>query len=439
MSASDGRWIAPAEEGLRGRVQVPGDKSVSHRVLIFAGLAEGRARVRGLLDSADVDSTRRCMEALGVDIVDEGDARLIHGAEGRLTEPDDVLDCGNSGTTMRLLCGLLAGQPFHAVLTGDASLRRRPMRRVTGPLSSLGARLDGRQGASLAPLSVRGTRALTGGEIETGVASAQVKSALLLAGLQGRSPLQIVEPGPSRDHSERMLAALGAQIRRLPQDDGSVRVELVPGRPLKLSDVDVPGDVSSAAFWLVAASIVPGSDLVLPGVGLNPTRTGLVDVLRAMGASIDIVDPGLSCGEPVGAIRVRSAPLRAIDLDGPDVVRLIDEIPVLAVAAAMARGVTTIRGAQELRHKESDRIASTVAMLRQMGATVDELPDGLRVHGRAGEPFPGGRVDSHGDHRIAMAAAVAALASSRGCRLRDPAAVTISYPSFFDTLEELRA
>ncbi len=439
MSTDSARRIAPAEGPLRGRVDVPGDKSVSHRALIFAGLASGRARVHGLLDSADVGSSRRCMEALGVDMFDEGDAVVVHGAEGRLREPDDVLDCGNSGTTMRLLCGLLAGQPLHAVLTGDASLRRRPMRRVTGPLSDQGAHFDGRRGASLAPLSVRGTRSLSGGEVRTAVASAQVKTALLLAGLQGRHPLHIVEPGPSRDHSERMLAALGADLLRLPQDDGSVRVELVPGAPLKLADLDVPRDVSSAAFWVVAGAIVPGSELTLPMVGLNPTRTGLVDVLTAMGADIEVLDPAVSCGEPVGSLRVRGGGLTAIDLDGPDIVRLIDEVPVLAVAAAMASGITTIRGASELRHKESDRIASTAAMLQGMGATVDELPDGLRIHGRSGEPLRGGRVDSHGDHRIAMAAAVAAQASRQGCTLLDAAAVAISYPDFFATLERLRA
>ncbi len=439
---ADPRFIAPATAGLHGTVVVPGDKSVSHRSLIFASLGQGRARIRGLQRGEDLRSTWRCLEALGLDIQDGGDQVVVQGRAGQLDEPAAVLDCGNSGTTMRLLCGLLAAQPMHTVLTGDGSLCRRPMRRVTAPLRALGAHIDGRDDGALAPLAIRGRRDLRAGQVRTTVASAQVKSALLLAAIQGEAPLTLVEPGPSRDHSERMLAAMGADLVRTPLDDGSVRIDLRPGRPLQLADIDVMRDPSSAAFWLVAGSIMPGSRLELPGVGLNPTRTGLLEQLQAMGAQIEVQPAGDQGGEPVGRLVVAAAQLHGVELGHADIVRLVDEVPVLAVAAAFAHGRTVIRGADELRHKESDRIKTTVAMLRSLGAQVEELSDGLEIQGSAGAPLEGNRdddcVDSHGDHRIAMAAALAALHTRRGGRVRGWRAADVSYPGYFDRLEELR-
>jgi len=439
------REIAPASRPLVGTAAVPGDKSISHRALIFAGLGAGRARVRGLLDSADVRSSLACMRALGLRVeVEEGAATgqgslLIEGRAGLLEEPVSVLDCGNSGTTLRLLCGLLAGQPLHAVLTGDASLCRRPMGRLTGPLSALGARFDGRADGSRAPLSVRGRRPLAGGRHDAPVASAQVKTALLLAGLQAAEPLVLTEPAASRDHGERLLRAMGAHLEADQDEQGRARLRLVPGAELHLVDIDVPGDLSSAAFLLVAAALVPGSQLLLPDVGINPSRTGILEVLARMGATVEVQDPVQVGGEPRARLVARAAPLVGADVGGALIPRLIDEIPVLAVAAAFARGTTTFRDAAELRVKESDRISATVALLRALGARAEPLPDGLVVEGSGGAPLPGGEVDAQGDHRIAMAAAVAGLRTTGRVRIRGSEAVDVSFPGFFATLEALRA
>ncbi|MFM2246058.1 MAG: 3-phosphoshikimate 1-carboxyvinyltransferase, partial [Pseudomonadota bacterium] len=334
---------------LRGVVELPGDKSISHRALLFNALAEGTAELEGVLDAGDTRSTLRCLRALGVEIEERGPGRFrVHGRAGALREPEDVLDCGNSGTTMRTLLGLLAGQPVHATLTGDASLRRRPMGRVTRPLRGLGARIDGAHDGERAPLSIRGG-AVINRAVLSDVASAQVKTALLLAGLQGTGALTLTIPD-SRDHSERMLRAMGIAL-----DVSPGQIALMGGQPLRAVDVVVPGDVSSATFWLVAASITPGSDLLLRGCGLNPTRCGALDVLRRMGADIDVLNAREVAGEPVGDLAVRAAPLRGVEVGGAEIPRLIDEIPVLAVAAAVAAGPTTFRDAAELRHKESDR------------------------------------------------------------------------------------
>ena len=432
-------YVAPATGPLRGRLRVPGDKSIAHRALIFAALGRGPGRVRGLPTGADVASSLAVMRALGLRIDAEGPDLVLHGADGALVEPDQVLDCGNSGTTMRLCCGLLAGQPFLSVLSGDASLRGRPMGRVLRPLAAMGARVDGAGEGSRAPLVLRGRRPLRGGRFDSPIASAQVKTAVLLAGLQADGPVELDEPALSRDHSERLLLAMGARLDRGEGPQGHHRVQVQPGAPLHLVDVDVPGDISSAAFLLVAAALVPGSGLQVEGVGVNPTRTGALDALRAMGLALNLEDVEEVGGEPRATLHVQAGPLRGVELGGAWVPRLLDEIPVLAVAAAFAEGCTTFRDAAELRVKESDRIRTTVAMLRALGAPAEELPDGLVVWGSAGAPLPGGQVMAHGDHRIAMAAAVAGLRCERGVTVHGAQAIDVSFPGFPLLLEQLRA
>ena len=412
---------------LRGRVRVPGDKSISHRSLLFNAIATGEARVEGLLDSLDVRATARCLRAMGV----EFDGTRIRSRG--LSEPTDVLDCGNSGTSMRLLTGVLAAQPFFAVLDGDQHLRKRPMKRVTEPLSAMGAIFDGREGGLLAPLAVRGG-ALRGMTYASPIASAQVKSALLLATVLGaEGELRFTEPHRSRDHSERMLRAMGARIDELA--DGTL---VVPGcQRLQARDVVVPGDISSAAFFLVAASITPGSELLVENVGLNPTRSGVLDALRAMGADITLENPREASGEPVADLLVRYAGLRGTRIDGALIPRLIDEVPVLAVAAAFAEGETVVADAAELRVKESDRITATAGIVSALGGEVAEAPDGLVIQG--GRPLEGGTVDSHGDHRIAMASLVAGCAARADVTALDCANVATSFPTFMTLLEESRA
>ncbi|MED5372298.1 MAG: 3-phosphoshikimate 1-carboxyvinyltransferase [Myxococcota bacterium] len=416
---------------LRGRLKVPGDKSVSHRSLIFNGVAQGRAKVTGILDAGDVRSTRKCMEALGVPISGDMSGELVvQGRSGELLEPFEVLDCGNSGTSMRLLCGLLAGQDLYAVLTGDQHLRRRPMRRVTGPLSALGARFDGRQGGDRAPLSVRGGN-LRVGPMESQIASAQVKTAMMLASLGATGTLDYREPSLSRDHSERLFKAMGAELEM----DGKGHLVLPGGQSLQAVDVQVPGDISSAAFFLVAAAITPGSDLVLEGVGLNPTRAGIVDALQAMGADLEVLDLRESGGEPIGDLRIRHAHLQGTTVSGDLIPRLIDEVPVLAIAAAFAEGETVISDAHELRVKESDRIAATAAGLRACGGQVEETPDGMIIQGGR---LSGGQVTSFGDHRIAMSFCVAGCAADGEVHVSDTENVSTSFPTFPKLLEHAR-
>jgi len=419
---------------LHGTLAVPGDKSLSHRALLFNALASGEARVTGLGLGEDVRSTRRCLEALGVAFLDEPDGSVVvrgRGASG-LDEPEGVLDCGNSGTTMRLLLGILAGQEGRfAVLDGDASLRRRPMARVLEPLGQMGALGLGRQGGTLAPLAIRGAR-LRAIEHRSPVASAQLKSALLLAGVQAEGVTTVIEPSRSRDHTERMLAAMGAAI----QIDGAAVAVRGPVSDLRPLSFHVPGDFSSAAFWLVLACCHPQSRVTLRGVGVNPTRTGLLDVLREMGARIALEHERLEGGEPVADLVVESSPLRAVSVGGAIIPRLIDEIPVLAVAAAFAAGETRIRDAEELRIKESDRLATTARELARLGVDVTEERDGLTIRG--GRPLHCAAVESHGDHRLAMAAAVAAAAGA-GATIEGASAASVSYPSFWDDLRELGA
>jgi 3-phosphoshikimate 1-carboxyvinyltransferase len=411
-------------KALSGRLRVPGDKSISHRALMLAALANGRSKVSHLATGEDVDATRRALEQLGVRVLRHDDRALTlqgRGFDG-IRESDDILDCGNSGTAIRILAGVLAGRPFLSVLTGDASVRSRPMARVATPLRAMGAAVDGRSGGEYAPLVIRGG-GLRAVRYELPMASAQVKSAILFAGLQAEGTTEVVSPAPTRDHTERMLHALGAP---LVVDGLVVRVERGAIEPF---DLEVPGDPSSAAFFVVAAAITPGSDIVLEDVACNPTRLGFVDVLRRMGADIDVAITGERCGEPVGDIHVSYGPLVATTIGGDEIPNVQDEVPVLAVAAAFAEGVTEIHDAAELTVKESNRIGTVNQELTQLGIAVEALPDGLVIRG--GRPRAAS-LKSHGDHRIAMAAAVAANAIDGESTVRGWQAITSSYPEFAD-------
>jgi len=420
------RLHARSEGPLTGRLTLPGDKSISHRALLFNALGVGEARITGLLAARDVEATAGCLRALGATIERDGDAWKVIGCGGTFARPSTVLDCGNSGTSMRLLTGILASQPFSCVLDGDAHLRKRPMARVADPLTAMGATLKTTDGT--APLHIQGGN-LEAGRFDSAIASAQVKSALVLATLGARlGTLCFTEPHRSRDHTERMLGAMGIDIAW--KDDVLV---VKSGQVPRCRDVQVPADISSAAFFLVAATIVPGSEVVLEGVGVNPTRTGILEALGAMGADIQRENEREVSGEPLADLRVRSASLKGIRIDGALVPRLIDEIPVLAVAAACAAGETVIADARELRVKESDRIASTVAGLTGMGVDVREEPDGMRIHGGS---LAGATVDSRGDHRIAMAFAVAGRAATGETVVEDAENVATSFPEFEATLEE---
>ncbi len=414
---------------LRGEVAVPGDKSLSHRSIMLSGLASTPVRVRNFLAAEDCLSTVSCMRALGVSVEIQSDGVVLVQGRGLfgLAEPDNVLDAGNSGTTIRLLSGLLAGQSFFSVLTGDDSLRRRPMARIINPLTQMGARIIGRENSRYAPVAIAAAASLNGIEYRMPVASAQVKSALMFAALYASSPTVISEPYLSRDHTERMFAQFGVDIAR---EELSVRVN--PVSELQAPEiVDIPGDFSSAAFLLVAATIIPDSELLLTHVGINPTRTGMLDVLREMGADIEVLHERLSGKEPVADLRVRSAGLRGISIGSEMIPRLIDEIPILAVAALFAEGETLIQGAEELRVKETDRLHAMACELSRMGGRIAERPDGLLI---AGTPeLHSAECLTYGDHRVAMSLAVAGMASE-GVVLNDAGCVGISFPGFFDVM-----
>lgn len=420
--------VISARGPLKGTVRVPSDKSISHRSVIFGALAEGRTRVENLLRADDVHSSMDCMRGMGVQIEDRGEVIEIKGRGlFGLQEPVDVLNCGNSGTTIRLLSGLLAGQGFLSILTGDGSLRRRPMARVINPLRLMGAGIDARGDGNYAPLVVRGG-GLKSIEYTMPVASAQVKSALLLAGLYSEGGIDVIEPKATRDHTERMLRAMGAGLSQ----DGE-RIRIRPVEKLQPMEITVPGDISSAAFFLVAASLVPGSEVLLPGVGVNPTRAGIVTALRGMGADIQVLNQKEEGGEPVGDLLVTSAPLRGITLEADIIPSLIDELPVLAVAMAVAEGESRVKGAAELRVKETDRIKAVCANLAALGVDITETPDGFIIRG--GRGFAGGTVESFGDHRIAMAMGVAGLTCRREIIVRESEAVSVSYPGFWKDLD----
>jgi 3-phosphoshikimate 1-carboxyvinyltransferase len=423
---------------LRGRVRVPGDKSISHRALLFGAIAEGTTRIEGLLPAEDPLSTAACLRAMGVEVsaIRAGEAVSVQGVglDG-FQEPGDVLDCGNSGTTMRLMLGLLAGRVGrHFVLTGDSSLRGRPMRRVGAPLAEMGAVIHGRKDGNFAPLAVLG-QPLRGTRIHTPVASAQVKSAILLAALTAEGPTTVIEPVQSRDHSERMLRAFGAQLEV--GGPGLTEVTLTPGSSLRGQPVVVPGDISSAAFWLVAAAITPGASLTVENVGLNPSRTGILEVLEQMGARLSVLNQRDVAGEPVGDLQVSHGPLQPFEIGAELIPRLVDEIPVLAVAACCAEGVSRVTGAEELRVKETDRLAVMARQLGAMGARIEEADDGMAITGVT--ELHGATVDSETDHRVAMSLAVAAGIASGTTTLHRAAAAAVSYPSFWDDLQRLRS
>lgn len=408
---------------LAGTVRVPGDKSVSHRSIILGSIASGVTRISGFLEGEDALATMNVFRALGVRIDGPSAGNVtVHGVGlGGLQAPKQVLDCGNSGTSMRLLAGLLAPQPFASELDGDASLRRRPMRRVADPLAAMGARIETAEGGR-PPLRIRGNPDLHGIDYAMPVASAQVKSALLLAGLYASGTTRITEPAPTRDHTERMLGAFGYAVRR-----NGAAVSVTGGGTLHATEIAVPADISSAAFFMVGATIAPDSDITLEGVGVNPTRTGVIEVLRLMGADLTVLNPRELGGEPVADIRVRSADLRGVDIP-PELVPLaIDEFPALFVAAANARGRTVLRGAEELRVKESDRIQVMADGLAAIGAHAAPTPDGMIIEGGS---YTGGTVESRGDHRIAMAFAMAALAARAPVVILDCANVVTSFPGF---------
>ncbi|MDR7865351.1 MAG: 3-phosphoshikimate 1-carboxyvinyltransferase [Sporomusaceae bacterium] len=411
---------------LTGEIAIPGDKSISHRSVMLAGLADGPVRIRNFLAAADCLSTVACMRALGVKIERPGENELIvlgNGLYG-LSEPEEVLDAGNSGTTIRLLSGILAGQPFFSVLSGDGSLRRRPMARVIAPLAKMGCRIYGREQSRYAPLAIVPADGIHGIDYTMPVASAQVKSALLFAGMFADGPTRITEPYISRDHSERMLQTFGAKVTR-----SGLTVSLSPVQELSAPQlIDVPGDISSAAFWLVAATIIPGSRLRLTNVGINPTRTGIIDILRQMGADIEITARHQAGEEPVADLVVTAAELNGTTIEGEIIPRLIDEIPVLAVAALFAKGRTIISGAEELRVKETDRLRAITLELTKMGARIEETADGLIIDGP--QALTAAVCHSHDDHRMAMALAVAGLAAG-GAEIEEAACVAISYPRFF--------
>ncbi len=416
---------------LRGAAEVPGDKSVSHRAALLGALAEGATEVHGYLESEDCLRTLVAVQGLGADVTKKGPGqyRIVGAGLTGLQEPGDVVDCGNSGTTARLLLGVLAGQPFWTMLTGDESLRRRPMGRVAEPLARMGATVVGRKDSTRLPLAIRGARPLKRLAYTSPVASAQVKSAILLAGLYADGPVSVTEPARSRDHSERMLRQFGARLHV----DGTT-VTLTPGE-LRGATVQVPGDISSAAFLIVAAAVVGGADVTVGHVGVNPTRTGLLDVLEAMGARISSARSGVEDGEPRASLTVAGSELRAAAIGGELVPRLIDEVPALAVAAVVARGVTTIADAAELRVKESDRIAALAREFGKMGVRIEERPDGMAIEGP--QQFRGARVSSGGDHRMAMALAVAGLVADGETVIDDVACVATSFPKFAETLNAL--
>ena len=418
-------WVASAGQPLSGSVRVPGDKSVSHRAVMLGAIADGTTRIRGFLEGEDTRATARVFAQLGVRIeAPNAGERVVHGVGLHgLRGSDAPLDCGNAGTGMRLLTGLLAAQPFDSTVIGDESLSRRPMRRVTEPLAAMGALIDSEPGG-LPPLRIRGGANLRGVETTTAVASAQVKSALLLAGLYADGETSVREPHPTRDYTERMLAAFGWPIEFAP---GVARLR--GGHRLTAIDVDVPADFSSAAFFIVAATLIPGSELRIEAVGMNSRRTGLLEALRLMGADIREENRHEQGGEPVSDLIVRHAPLHGIEVPAELVPDMIDEFPILFVAAACATGRTVVRGATELRVKESDRIATMATGLRALGIEVQETPDGAVIEGGR---LRGGSVESHGDHRIAMSFAVAAQLADGDVRINDIANVATSFPGFVE-------
>ena len=423
----------------KGKIKVPGDKSISHRALLFGAIAEGTTKIKGLLPAEDPISTASCLKSMGVKIspIKEGKSVEVHGVglDG-FQEPEEILNCGNSGTTMRLMLGLLVGRTNrHFVLTGDHSLSKRPMKRVSQPLKLMGGEVNGRSNGNFAPLSIKGQK-LRGAVIGTPVASAQVKSAIMLAALTAEGITTVIEPARSRDHSERMLKAFGANIK-IGGEMGR-HISILPGSKLLGQEVVVPGDISSAAFWLIAGALVPGSDLTIENVGINPTRTGILDVMKRMEANFELINLREVAGEPVGDIHVvHKDQLKPFNLEAEIMPRLIDEVPILSVAACFCDGTSKITGASELRIKETDRLNVMATQLNLMGAEIEEHPDGLTIHGN--KLLKGSSsLDSHADHRVAMSLAIASVMANSDSKMFRSEAAAVSYPEFWDDLQKLR-
>jgi len=423
--------LQPTMKGLKGMIDIPGDKSISHRSVMFGSIAQGVTRVTNFLPGDDCLSTISCFRKLGV-VIEENDNELIiygNGFDG-LREPNEILDVGNSGTTIRLILGILAGRPFFSSIIGDHSIGKRPMTRVTEPLRSMGAQIDGRNNGEFTPLSIRGGH-LNPIHYNMPVASAQVKSALILAGLQAEGETIIIEKAESRDHTERMIRKFGGEVYK---NDREITIK--GGQRLIASDILVPGDISSAAFFLVAAAIVPNSEIVLKNVGLNPTRTGIIEIMNKMGASLEISQNEVDTFEPAGDITVKTSSLTGTVVEGDVIPRLIDEIPIIALLATQAQGTTIIKDASELKVKETNRIDTVVQELTKLGASIEATDDGMIIHG--GTTLTGGKVSSHGDHRIGMMLAIASLLSKDKVELENPEAISVSYPNFFNHLNSLK-
>ncbi len=422
------RLINP-KKALKGELHVPGDKSISHRSIMFGSIAVGKTVIHNFLMGEDCLSTISCFRKLGVEIDVSDEEVIVHGKGwDHLKEPKDILNVGNSGTTTRLIMGILAGRPFHTVLIGDDSIAKRPMKRVTEPLKQFGTLIDGRDEGNFTPLSIRGGN-LKGIRYSLPVASAQVKSALILAGLQAEGTTEIVEPERTRNHTEKMIVEFGGTVER----DGET-IKVKGGQSLRGTEIYVPGDISSAAFFMVAAAIVPGSRVVLKNVGLNETRIGIVEVMKKMGASVEVVEHSKE-GEPIGDILVESSDLTGIEIGGDLIPSLIDEIPVIALLATQASGKTVIKDAEELKVKETNRIDAVVNELSKLGADIKGTEDGMIIKGKTA--LHGGEVHSWGDHRIGMTLAVASLLTDSDVYLNGSESVNISYPSFFDHVNQL--
>ena len=428
-----GKEHAAPGKGLKGEITVPGDKSISHRSVILGSIAEGRTEISGFLEGEDNLSTIAAFSLMGVNIERDGSRVTVEGRglDG-LQEPTDVINAGNSGTTTRLLLGLLAGRPFFSVITGDESLRSRPMKRVVEPLTQMGAVITGRKGSSVLPLSVSGRR-LKGIAYRTPVASAQLKSAILLAGLSADGETIVNEPEKSRDHTERMLRLFGVDVKTSGNSTSVRSTNRLTG-----CKIIVPGDISSAAFFMAGAAFTTGSELLIKDTGINPTRVGIIDILKKMGGSIELNSVRESSGEPVGDILVRGSRLKGVDIDGSELLPAIDEFPIICVAAAFAEGTTRISGAGELRVKESDRIAVMSECLAAIGIKNTEIEDGIIIEGLGAKNAKGGTIKSYGDHRIAMALAMAALRTETGVEIEGAASVDVSFPGFFKLLSKVR-
>ncbi|EMA6342857.1 3-phosphoshikimate 1-carboxyvinyltransferase [Bacillus cytotoxicus] len=423
--------IQRVKNGLRGTIQIPGDKSISHRAVMFGAIAEGTTTIKGFLPGADCLSTISCFKEMGVEIKQEGEEVVVigKGLEG-LQEPKHVLDVGNSGTTIRLMSGILANTPFYSCIQGDYSIAKRPMKRVTVPLKQMGANIDGREEGTFPPLTIRGGN-LTAIDYQSPIASAQVKSAILLAGLTAKGVTAVTEPHISRDHTERMLEAFGVTVTR----EGKT-VKLAGGQKLLATNITVPGDISSAAFFLVAGAVLPNSKLILQNVGMNPTRTGIIDVLMKMGAKLKIEPIDQEAVELAARLTIETSTLQGIEIAGDIIPRLIDEIPIIALAATQAEGMTVIKDAHELKVKETNRIDTVVTELTKLGAQIEATDDGMIIYGKSN--LMGATVNSHGDHRIGMMLAIAGSLANGKTVIEDADAVGVSYPEFFGTLSKLQ-